>query len=123
MQKTAPARRKRAGRPSTRGSRRRVPRGSKRRRPRTRRLPEIIRPLLASSPAPLRVQIESKKLAGDEFIDVPGFALPALEPRLQRRYLLLVQSHMRSCKNWRLASQSFQALGSLSPPCRPLGVS
>jgi hypothetical protein len=93
---TARARKKRAGRPSTRGSRRRRPRAAKRRRARTTRLPELNRPLLSQAPKTLRDQLEDTKLTDDELIDVSGLALPALERRLQRRYLIMVQSHMRS---------------------------
>src|SRR6516165_2008952 len=44
----------------------------------------------------LPLSIGSIAPLADEEINVPGIVLPALEPRLQRRYATMVQSHLRS---------------------------
>jgi Transposase DDE domain len=96
MQRIARAQKKRRGRPRTRGSRRY--RTSRRRGSRTDRLPQIdpeesVLSVRVTSPPDT---LDDSRLVHGEVAAVQGIALPPLEPRLKKRYLLMVQSHMRS---------------------------
>jgi hypothetical protein len=98
MRGTAQARKARGDRRKSQGPRRSRYRRAARRRGRTSSLPsiDIERPLLDGT-VPISLEaLEDDSLSHGEIADVQGIALPPLEPRLQKRFLILVQSHMRS---------------------------
>jgi hypothetical protein len=98
MRGTAKARKARVGRRKPRGSRRSSYRRAERRRGRTAWLPiiDIERPVLGGT-VPISLEaLEDDGRSHDEIAAIHGIAMPPLEPRLQKRFLILVQSHMRS---------------------------
>jgi Transposase DDE domain len=98
MQRTAQARKARGGRRKPQGSRRSRCRRAARRRGRTACLPGIhVKRLAPNGTVPISLEaLEDDSLSHDKIVAVQGIALPALEPRLQKRFLILVHSHMRS---------------------------
>jgi hypothetical protein len=98
MRGSAQARKARGGRRKPRGSRRSRYRRAERRRDKTACLPsiDIERPALDGTVPISLERIEDDGLSHDEIAAIQGIAMPPLEPRLQRRFLILVQSHMRS---------------------------
>ena len=98
MRGTAQRQKARGGRRKPRGSRRSRYRRAERRRGRTACLPsiDIERPVLGGT-VPISLEaIEDDGRSHDVIAAIRGIAMPPLEPRLQKRYLILVQSHMRS---------------------------
>jgi hypothetical protein len=98
MRGTAQAQKARRGRRKPQGSRLSHYRRAARRRGRRACFPgiHIERPLLNET-VPISVEaLEDDSLSHGETAPVQGIALPPLERRLQKRFLILVQSHMRS---------------------------
>ncbi len=114
MQGTAQTRKTRGGRPKSTGSRRYRYRTAKRRRTRTVRLPEIdaTQPVLGETATlPLEGSTDCGLLR-DEVTAIQGITLPALERRLQKRYLIMLQSHMRSAPDLAAGVASLPSSGS-----------
>ena len=114
MQGTAQTRKTRGGRPKSTGSRRYGCRTAKRRRTRTVRLPEIdaTQPVLGETATlPLEGSTDCGLLR-DEVTAIQGITLPALERRLQKRYLIMLQSHMRSAPDLAAGVASLPSSGS-----------
>jgi hypothetical protein len=98
MQRTAQTRSTSKGQRKPRKSRWSHYRRTARRRDKTACLPgfQFERPLLSRT-APISPGApEGDSLSHDKITAIEGIVLPSLEPRLQKRYLILVQSHMRS---------------------------
>jgi hypothetical protein len=57
---------------------------------------EIVEPILGPIPVPTLEAVDESEPLRDEAPSIQGIALPRLEARLQRRYLIMVQSHLRS---------------------------
>ena len=97
MRGTAQHKTKHRSRRKARGSRRYRYAAAQRRRSGTpSREIDIIGTVLAGTATPALEACEDSSLLHDEIIAIQGIALPPLEPRLQKRYLIMVQSHMRS---------------------------
>jgi len=98
MRGSAPAERTRAGRRHSRGSQRRGNQPPERRRIKTKRVPEIHldEPVLGEAAMQRLDILEDKSQLHSEGAGVEKIAVPPLELRLQKRYLIMVQSHMRS---------------------------
>jgi hypothetical protein len=98
MCRSAQYKRKSRKRRKARGSRQRPRCNAGRRRPSAKRRPEIeiVGPILGPIPAPTLEAVEDSGPLRDEAPSIKGIAVPPLEARLQRRYLIMVQSHLRS---------------------------
>jgi len=96
MRGTAQTTKATGGRQSARGSRRRRSDSDQRQRSREAFLPEVEPPLVVRATTATPVASDDTEPVGEDSIEVPRIPLPPMEPRLKRRFLTMVRSHMRS---------------------------
>jgi Transposase DDE domain len=95
MRGTAQTPKRREGQPRGRGTRRGRSASGPRQRTRAVYVSDMEPPLVVRATSE-QSAIDGDKSVGEDSIEVPGIALPPIDPRLKRRFLIMVRSHMRS---------------------------